>query len=53
MLAMREILFVRGGGRVVLLVRQVSFAFYVVSVESTILKCFEKLRCPLKIYFEY
>lgn len=52
MLAMREILFVRGG-RVVLLGRQVSFAFYVVSVESTILKCFEKLRCPLKIYFEY
>lgn len=37
----------------VLLGRQVSFAFYVVSVESTILKCFEKLRCPLKIYFEY
>lgn len=37
-----------GGG-----VARVSFAFYVVSVESTILKCFEKLRCPLKIYFEY
>ena len=51
MLAMREILFVGAGG-VVLLGRQVSFTFYVVSVESTFLKCFEKLRCPLKIYFE-